>query len=223
MDDPIVFPGESGASHLHDFFGNRSTDADSTYRSMRDGSTTCSFSADTSGYWSPALLDRRGDAVTPRNVAAYYLARSSVVAPPRNLRMIAGGDTDDLSIAGYACGEGSATSSVPTDCGSKLLKAVIVFPSCWNGQDLDSRDHRSHMAYPTGKGCPRRFPVRIPKLVLHITYGIHDGTGYTLVSDEMMGHEHGMSLHADFWNTWDQRELERTVDRCLNGGLSCDL
>jgi hypothetical protein len=222
-DDPIVFPGEPGMSHLHDFFGNRTTNADSTFRSMRRGRTTCSSSADASGYWSPALLDPRGNVVTPRTLAAYYRAQSRVDAPPRNLRVIAGGDTRDLRVAGYACGEGTPTSSVPVDCGSKLLKGVIVFPSCWNGEDLDSRDHRSHMAYPTGKGCPRRYPVRIPKLVLHITYGIHDGAGYTLVSDEMMGMRDGMSLHADFWNTWRQRRLERVVERCVNGGLSCDL
>ena len=29
-DDPIVFPGEPGQSHQHDFFGNRATDAWST-------------------------------------------------------------------------------------------------------------------------------------------------------------------------------------------------
>jgi hypothetical protein len=30
-DDPIVHPGDPGAAHSHDFFGNRSTDAFSTY------------------------------------------------------------------------------------------------------------------------------------------------------------------------------------------------
>ena len=34
-DDPIVFPGQPGASHSHDFFGNTTTDASSTYASMR--------------------------------------------------------------------------------------------------------------------------------------------------------------------------------------------
>ena len=35
-----------------------------------------------------------------------------------------------------------------------------LLPSCWNGKDLDSADHRSHMAYPiSGSGrqgtvCP---------------------------------------------------------------------
>ncbi len=222
-DDPIVSPGEPGVSHLHTFFGNESTDAGSTYRSMRRGATTCDFSADTAGYWTPALMDPQGDVVKPQRLAAYYFASSKVAAPPANLRMIAGGDTSELRVAGYTCGEGMPTSSEPLDCGSAWLKGVVVFPSCWNGEDLDSRNHRRHMAYPTGTGCPRGYPVRVPKLILHITYGIHDGTGYTLVSDEMMGMTDGMSLHADFWNTWNQRGLERTVARCLNGGLSCDL
>jgi Domain of unknown function (DUF1996) len=34
-DDPIVFPGQIGAAHSHDFFANRSTSADSTYESLR--------------------------------------------------------------------------------------------------------------------------------------------------------------------------------------------
>src|SRR5688500_16593378 len=34
-DDPIVFPGQAGKSHLHTFFGNRTTSAASTYESLR--------------------------------------------------------------------------------------------------------------------------------------------------------------------------------------------
>jgi len=222
-DDPIVYPGEPGASHLHYFFANRSTGAFSTYSSMRGASSSCSFAADTSGYWTPALVSPSGEVVTPRSMTAYYLASGRVTAPPKNLRMIAGGDTRKLRIAGYACGDGNATSSVPMDCGSEWLKGVIVFPSCWDGKRLDSPDHRSHMAYPTGKGCPKSRPVQIPKIVFHITYGIRDGKGYTLVSDASMGMKRGMSLHADLWNTWVQSVLERQVAECLNAGESCDL
>lgn len=222
-DDPIVSPGEPGASHVHYFFANRSTDADSTYSSMTKASTSCSFAADTSGYWTPALLTPSGEMVTPRSMTAYYLASGKVTAPPKNLRMIAGGNTRKLRIAGYACGDGNATSSVPVNCGSDWLKGVIVFPSCWDGKRLDSPDHRSHMAYPTGKGCPKGYPVQIPKIVFHITYGIRDGRGYTLVSDATMGMTNGRSLHADLWNTWDQSVLERKVSDCLNAGESCDL
>ena len=40
MDDPIVFPGQQGAAHSHDFFANRSTKYNSTYQSLREFSGT---------------------------------------------------------------------------------------------------------------------------------------------------------------------------------------
>src|SRR6186997_1313745 len=46
-DDPIVYPGQPGASHRHDFFANVTTDAYSTYGQLRDGVTTCSSASDT--------------------------------------------------------------------------------------------------------------------------------------------------------------------------------
>lgn len=225
-DDPIMFPDDPGASHLHQFFGNRSTDADSTLASMRKAGTECGVSEDRSGYWAPALLDPSGRVVEPISLTAYYQAgnaRGRINPYPADLRVIAGGDTDDLSVAGYMCGEGSPTSSVPLDCGTRWLKGVVVFPSCWDGERTDSANHRNHMAYLTGRGCPRSHPVRVPKLVIHIRYGIHDGTGYTLVSDEGMDMRRGMSLHADFWNVWDAGFLARTIDRCLNTREICDL
>src|SRR5918995_5543268 len=43
MDDPIVFLGQHGAAHSHDFFANRSTQFDSDYQKLRDTlkGTTC--------------------------------------------------------------------------------------------------------------------------------------------------------------------------------------
>jgi len=63
-DDPIVFPGKAGASHDHTFVGNRSTNASSTYSSLRTASTSCSRRADTAGYWVPTLL-QNGTPVLP--------------------------------------------------------------------------------------------------------------------------------------------------------------
>jgi hypothetical protein len=28
-------------------------------------------------------------------------------------------------------------------------------------------------------------------------------------------------MHSDFWNTWQQADLERAVDESLNAGLTC--
>jgi hypothetical protein len=52
-DDPIMFPGEAGASHRHEFFGSSRTNATSTRRRMIAGPTTCSIAVDTAAYWFP--------------------------------------------------------------------------------------------------------------------------------------------------------------------------
>lgn len=47
------------------------------------------------------------------------------------------------------------------------IRAELAFPSCWDGENLDSDDHQSHVAYPslviTGD-CPDTHPVRLPGL-----------------------------------------------------------
>src|SRR5438046_1298283 len=69
-DDPIVYPGQPGKSHLHQFFGNTGTNANSNYNSLRTtGGSTCTRSAtespQRSAYWMPAMLDGAGNAVKP--------------------------------------------------------------------------------------------------------------------------------------------------------------
>src|SRR6478752_5197313 len=57
-DDPIVFAGSPGASHLHVFFGNTSVDANSTQQSLDAGGSTCrGGTANRSAYWMPAMID----------------------------------------------------------------------------------------------------------------------------------------------------------------------
>jgi hypothetical protein len=38
-----------------------------------------------------------------------------------------------------------------------------------------------------------------------------------------MGYRSGMSVHADFWNVWDQTVLTQLVTTCLNAGTQCDI
>lgn len=47
------------------------------------------------------------------------------------------------------------------------IRAEIFFPSCWNGKDKDSKDHKSHVQYPdlvNGGVCPEGFETRVPSL-----------------------------------------------------------
>src|SRR3954470_14743764 len=93
MDDPIVFPGQAGMSHSHDFAGAASTSAASTNASLLNGGTTCSRPLDHSAYWVPTML-QDGQPGRARGFPASY--RSSgcdgrVVKPfPKGLRIIAG-------------------------------------------------------------------------------------------------------------------------------------
>jgi hypothetical protein len=63
-DDPIVFPAQAGRSHMHDFFGKVSTDADSSTASMVNAGSSClkgMDAVDRAAYWTPSLM--QGNAV----------------------------------------------------------------------------------------------------------------------------------------------------------------
>lgn len=221
-DDPIVRPGEPGASHDHDFFGNTSTTADSTLESLLAASTTCHRAADTAGYWTPALLVD-GVLVTPLNTQEYWVSRVSgpVQAPPAGLKIVAGDaaatSPQQKSVVHWHCGSGSGTrSSSPPLCGSKeKLRLQVLFPGCWDGVNLDSADHRSHMTYSVASACPDTHPVAVATLRLTVTYPTRGGPGVTLSSGS------ALTGHADFFNAWQQAELERLVETCINAGVAC--
>src|SRR5438128_6843801 len=77
MDDPIVYPGQPGVSHLHDFYGNTTTDAYSTIVSLlAAGTTSCVNPGETAAYWVPALMYNNVLKTSP-SATIYY--RSSTI------------------------------------------------------------------------------------------------------------------------------------------------
>ena len=80
-DDPLVYPGQVGVSHLHQFFGNTGTNANSNYQSLRtSGGTTCGQAStpfNRSAYWFPAMLDGVGNVVKPDFIKLYYKRNSA--------------------------------------------------------------------------------------------------------------------------------------------------
>lgn len=218
-DDPIVHPGEPGASHQHEFFGNTTTGANSTYESLLAGDTTCRVAGDTAAYWVPSLFVD-GARIAPIRVNAYYLRGRGPgrVAPfPAGLKVIAGDGSattaQSTAITGWRCSglRIQALSTTPVDCpGLSHQVLVIRFPDCWNGEELDSADHRSHMAYRVNGRCPSGYPVRVPRLALNVHYDLPSVDGATLASGSIY------SSHADFFNAWDQAFLNRLVRLNLN-------
>jgi hypothetical protein len=225
MDDPIVFPGKPGASHDHTFVANNSTDAFSTLASLRAGSTTCRKKADTAAYWMPTLYQGTA-AVLPMGATIYYRrATLAQVQPfPSGFKMIAGSSTamepQDTRITYWNCGVAGGvppSSTVPTCPATQgsFLRLHVRFPSCWDGLNLDSTDHKSHMAYATRGACPSTHPVALPAIELIYRYPTRGGDGFTLAS---MGQ---FSAHADFFNAWNPGLLRKLVNGCLNALVHC--
>lgn len=78
-DDPIANPGQPGVAHPHQFIGNISANAHSTYQSLRTaGGSTCDNRStpdkafNRSSYWMPAMLDGSGSVVPPDYALVYY-------------------------------------------------------------------------------------------------------------------------------------------------------
>lgn len=224
-DDPIVFPGQPGASHQHTFVGNRTTNAFSSFGSLRSGGTTCMRRDDTAAYWVPALYQGSAE-ILPVAATVYYRrgTLAEVSTFPNNLRIIAG-DAKATSPQGrrvtfWSCGALSGvdrSAEVPTcpDTRGSFLRLHIRFPECWDGRRLDSADHKSHMAYAVRGQCPSTHPVEVPQITQIYRYPSRGGEGFALAS----GGVH--SAHADFVNAWNPGALKKLVNDCLNALVRC--
>jgi len=226
-DDPIVFAGQPGASHLHDFYGNKSTDANSTLSSLLKAGTTCALKGDTAAYWAPTLI-RNGHKIRPNHADFYYRNRTSprwAVRPfPSGLSIVAGNShatrPQPIEIVYWGCGS-ETIQKKPTDCGSsELVTAHIKFPDCWDGEHLDSWNHKRHMAYSVERDddtyhCPKSHPIPVPRLTFRLEWPIHNGEHVRLSSGPFY------TLHADFFNSWNQRVLLRLVRRCIRHNTDC--
>ena len=226
--DPIVAPGQSGAAHQHEFFGNVSTNAHSTTGSLSGQRTTCAEQGDKAAYWVPTLYNG-GRRVEPSLMITYYrtgqLRDPSAIRPfPRGLRMIAGNghatQPQPQMVTDWGCdGDGpNGTSEPPRTCDGEPLRLRIIFPNCWDGERLDSADHQRHMAYSYRhmRQCPRSHPVALPTLKMHVRYDIRGPVERLTFSS---GSHY--SAHADFWNAWHQPTLHKLVRRCLLGFRAC--
>jgi hypothetical protein len=224
-DDPIVFPAKPGASHQHTFVGNRTTNAFSSFGSLRSGTTTCMRRDDTAAYWVPTLYQGTTP-VFPQGATIYY--RRGTLAPvstfPNNLRVIAGDaaatNPQGMRVTFWSCGVASGvprSATVPTcpETRGSFLRLHVRFPECWDGRQLDSADHKSHMAYAVRSACPSSHPVEVPQITQIYRYPTRGGDGFSLASGSQF------SAHADFVNAWKPGALRRLVDDCLNALVHC--
>ena len=156
-------------------------------------------------------------------------------------------NTEEQLAVSYAClnYNGPATpqtQAFPTVNCPDGLRAQVYFPSCWDGVNLDSPDHKSHMAYPIGQyddgTCPDSHPQPLISIFYEVIWNTPDfasdwyGSGQPFVWS--MGDPTGYGYHGDFVskaiphcepprlteinqvNGWDVNLLQEAVTQCTN-------
>ena len=244
MVDPIVAPG-GASSHLHEFFGNRSTAADSTYATMIGRPTSCELTNETAAYWAPAVRNASGARVDVRSDLAYYLAsgptKDQDITPfPRDLRII----TDRFA---WLCLDAQAFPSPPRCNGTSGhtpspngIGLRYLFPQCWVGDaSRFTAAERARLGFvvnaagevidsrpATSTGLPPHrlhmafqqgggCPADYPVVVPRLGVNVRFGTDDGQDASRWTL-DMGVAPHADFWNTWDQQSLVTLIDRCID-------
>lgn len=121
------------------------------------------------------------------------------------------------------------------------IRTELMFPSCWDGVNLDSSDHKSHVAYPdlviTGD-CPDTHPVRLPGLFYETIWEMAAFSNRTgifafsngdplgkilflfteILTEDETNQRLGFGYHGDFIMGWDETNftLQDAVDTCTS-------
>jgi hypothetical protein len=243
--DPIVNHNQAASMHEHQFFGNKAwlglTNPNAAnYADLVGKANNCrkvlglSYSADSAGYWIPTLRykagsPKAGQLIPAQQFTAYYRSFDFNTfgagrAFPADTRLIG-------TKYNWSCGQfgGVAPQQTIPDCTGLsgkpgyTLTAHIDFPSCWNGvlpnhkpEDVGNTSDNANYAYTVRKVCPAGFPIKMTTLRETIQFPyVGNGTDVELSSDEHAGKTDGASLHADFWNTWMQKEFEQLILTCV--------
>ncbi|GLW63027.1 hypothetical protein Arub01_12710 [Actinomadura rubrobrunea] len=246
-DNFITAPGvRNGAHHTHDYVGNLSTDGQSTDESLAAAGTTCAR-GDKSAYFWPVMRNRtqRDDSPTAAesaadgNIGRIVLPvearmefrgnpRSKVVAMPRFMRVITGdakagtNGTANARALWTCSGQENRgfTDKYPLCPRGSRLTRILEFPSCWDGQNTDSANHRSHVVFPDQSGACPAGTRAIPQLRMTLRYNLPNRPlAFALDSFPEQAHK-PVTDHGDFVNVMPD-SLMRTVVNCINSGRRC--
>lgn len=109
--------------------------------------------------------------------------------------------------------------------GCKQLRAQVTYPSCWDGKNLDSPDHKSHVAYPakfSGGVCPQSHPIAFFTIFSEWYFDLspYSDTDFVFANGDTTGN----GFHADFINGWtDLKMLQESFENCECGNAPCNV
>lgn len=256
-DNLIAAPGVSnGAHHFHDYVGNQANNALASDEDLAAGDTSCADQGDKSSYYWPVLRlqngsdeqdaqspgggieGNAGEIVTPAEVTLTFQGneRGEVTEMPRLLRIITGdakafvnGNTN--ANASWSCTgfeDRQLKDKYPLCPSGSDVVRTFTFQSCWDGRNIDSANHRTHMAFAAADGsCPEGFRA-VPRLVQRVVYDVaapslEDGgrTVPLFAVDSFPEQLHKpVTDHSDFINVFDE-DLMREMVECINSGREC--
>ncbi|WSQ08559.1 DUF1996 domain-containing protein [Streptomyces sp. NBC_01231] len=256
-DNVIVAPGvTNGAHHLHDYVGNQNNDAFASDQELAGATTSCQNQGDKSSYFWPVLrvqdgtqdFDQNNDGggkegnvgkiLQPAQAELKFVGnkKGDVVAMPSALRIITGDAKAQVN--------GNANANVNWSCtgfedkvqlkdqypicpeGSQVVR-TSNFQSCWDGQNIDSANHRTHVAFAQADGtCANNFKA-IPQLQVRLTYDVpapqlQNGqvvNPYAVDTFPEQLHK-PITDHNDFINFFSADTMNQMVD-CINKGEQC--
>ncbi|PFH51087.1 hypothetical protein AMATHDRAFT_143448 [Amanita thiersii Skay4041] len=251
--DPIVSPGTI-SSHVHSgpfdrVLGGSNFRANTNTSFLRQSEcTSIPIPQDKSNYWFPHLYfewkngsfsSLSGGAVMLIYVDYLFSDQAgTTTAFPDDFRMLSG----DLTLRTYdpnsfsqqaitfLCldfnGVSSRHNGLPTKSCPSGIRAQVNFPSCWDGKNVDSPNHKSHVAFlsegPDKGSCKDpNYPVVLPRIFLELYWGTNEFEKYRseAANDTQpfvfsYGDRTGYGYHADFLNGWEPGVLQKAVDNC---------
>ncbi|MFI5593205.1 DUF1996 domain-containing protein [Amycolatopsis sp. NPDC051758] len=153
-----------------------------------------------------------------------------VVAMPKFLRALTGDAKPSINgtkntRAAWTCTgfENRLTDKYPICPDGSKVERIHTFPSCWDGKNTDSANHRTHIVFPDKAGrCAPGFTA-VPQLRITLVYDIpHDiQVKKQYKVDSFPDENHNpLSDHDDFANVMSQRLMNQVVN-CINRNKTC--
>jgi hypothetical protein len=179
------------------------------------------------------LPNNTGGIVRPASVRIEYRgnATSKVAPMPKFLRALTG-DAKPIS-RGPANARATWTCSGFTDRLSdkypicppgQQVQRVQDFPGCWDGKNIDSTNHRDHVAFAdTRTGACKQGFTAIPQLRITLSYDIPRDvqTKGQYALDSFPEEDHNpFSDHNDFINVNSAQTMQK-IATCINKGKTC--